>query len=85
MAQSMKNGVDDSMVRMPEGFSLGMTAWHERSKRTVKLIERQLGDGWLCEPIDGGRVFYEHSEFLLPNASVIASLLTSNSDNSTKQ
>jgi len=62
------SAIDDSMIRIPEGFSIGITAWHERSKRAVTLVERRLGDGWLCQPLNGDRVFYEHSKFLLPNS-----------------
>lgn len=54
------------MVSIPDGFNVGVEAWHERSKRMVTLIQRRLGDGWLCQPINGDRSFYEHSKFLLP-------------------
>jgi hypothetical protein len=65
--------VDASMIRIPEGFGIGIIAWHERSKRAVTLIERQLGDGWICAPLNGDRAFYEHSKFILPNAQAMAS------------
>jgi hypothetical protein len=65
-----RSAIDDSMIRIPEGFGIGITAWHEGSRRTVTLIERRLGDGWLCQPANGDRVFYTHSKSLQPNIPV---------------
>jgi N6-adenosine-specific RNA methylase IME4 len=48
-------------------LGVGCVAWHERSGRMVRLTKRELGDGWLCEPLNGDRAFYEHSAYLSPN------------------
>ena len=58
--------MDGSLINIPAGFAVGISAWHPASKREVVLSERKLGDGWICVPKNGDPPFYEHTQFLKP-------------------
>lgn len=57
-------GCDNSFIDIPCGFAVGKEALHVRSNRKVILMRRELGDGWICAPINGDNHFYEHSKHL---------------------
>lgn len=59
-----EQGRDISIVCYPPNYYVGAKAFHEKSSREVVLISRELGDGWIVQPTNGDKSFYEHSEFL---------------------
>jgi hypothetical protein len=61
-----ERGVDRSFVDIPAGYYIGRKCYHERSNRYVILKQRTLGDGWICEPVNGDKMFDEYTHHLTP-------------------